>query len=134
MKIAISGYWDPLHVGHLDLFEKACELGDELIVIVNSDKQAIMKKGKSFMNEQDRKRIVESLELVDSAIIAIDEDKSVSKTLELIKPDIFANGGDQSFSEEAPEYGICFKLGIKMVDGLGDKIRSSSEMTGIKAK
>ena len=124
--VAISGYFDPIHVGHLDFIEKASDLGT-LIVIVNNDKQAIKKKGKSFMSQEDRLKIINSLRDVDSAFISIDKDSSVSKTLEVIRPDIFANGGDRNF-ENSPETKVCKKLGIRMVDGLGKKIRSSSEM------
>ena len=129
--VAVSGYFDPLHVGHLEYLEIAKQLGDKLIVIVNSDKQAELKKGKSFMNENDRVEIIGALKCVDEVFLSIDEDKSVCKSLEAIKPDIFANGGDRSLSE-IPETAVMEKYNIKMVDGLGEKIRSSSEITGIK--
>lgn len=129
--VAVSGYFDPLHVGHLEYLEMAKQLGDKLIVIINSDKQAELKKGKSFMNENDRVEIIGALKCVDEVFLSIDEDKSVCKSLEAIKPDIFANGGDRSLSE-IPETAVMEKYNIKMVDGLGEKIRSSSEITGIK--
>lgn len=129
--VAVSGYFDPLHVGHLEYLEMAKQLGDKLIVIVNSDKQAELKKGKSFMNENDRVEIIGALKCVDEVFLSIDEDKSVCKSLEAIKPDIFANGGDRSLSE-IPETAVMEKYNIKMVDGLGEKNRSSSEITGIK--
>lgn len=130
-KIAISGYFDPIHIGHLEYIRMAKKLGDYLIVIVNNDKQAYLKKGKSFMCEDDRLAIVSHIKGVDEAVMSIDEDKTVCKTLDLIKPDIFANGGDRSNSE-IPESSICKENGTKIIDGLGDKIRSSSELTGIK--
>jgi cytidyltransferase-like protein len=130
VRVVACGYFDPLHVGHIECFEKAKELGDYLIVIVNNDAQAILKKGKPFMNEVDRAKIVLSLKPVDEVIIAIDTDQSCCKTLETINPDIFAKGGDR-FAYEIPEKAICDKLNIKIVDGLGEKIRSSSELTGI---
>lgn len=130
-KVAISGYFDPIHIGHLEYINLARELGDYLIVIVNNDKQAALKKGKSFMCEDDRLEIVSQIKGVDEAFMSIDEDKTVCKTLDLIKPDIFANGGDRSNSE-IPEYKICKENGAQVVDGLGNKIRSSSELTGIK--
>jgi len=114
--VAVSGYFDPLHVGHLEYLEMAKQLGDKLIVIVNSDKQAVLKKGKSFMNENDRAEIVAALKCVDEVFLSIDEDKSVCKSLEAIKPDIFANGGDRSLSE-IPETAVMKKYNIKMVDG-----------------
>ena len=129
--VAVSGYFDPLHVGHLEYLEMAKQLGDKLIVIVNSDKQAELKKGKSFMSENDRVEIIGALKCVDEVFLSIDEDKSVCKSLEAIKPDIFANGGDRSLSE-IPETAVMEKYNIKMVDGLGEKIRSSSSITGIK--
>ena len=130
-RIAISGYFDPIHIGHLEYIKLAKELGKYLIVIVNNDKQAALKKGKSFMCEDDRLAIVSQIKGVDEAIMSIDEDKTVCKTLDLIKPDVFANGGDRSNSE-IPESSICKENGTKIIDGLGDKIRSSSELTGIK--
>jgi cytidyltransferase-like protein len=130
--VAVSGYFDPIHVGHLEYLKLAKQLGDKLIVIVNNDKQAILKKRKSFMNEKDRMEIVSALQCVDEVFLSIDDDKSVCKSLEFLKPSIFANGGDRSLSE-IPETAIIEKYSIKMVGGLGEKIRSSSEITGIKS-
>ena len=129
--IAISGYFDPLHVGHIEYIEMAAQLGDELVVIVNNDYQAELKKGKSFMQEDDRLRIVAALKHVDSAFLSIDADRSVCESLRAVSPDIFANGGDRA-NDEIPEAKVCRELGINIVDGLGDKIRSSSEYTGLK--
>ena len=131
--VAVSGYFDPLHIGHLEYFQLAKQLGDKLYVIVNSDVQAVLKKQTSFMNENDRLEIIKSLSIVDNAFLSIDQDKSVSKTLEKIKPDIFGNGGDQikgSILEEE----TCIRNNIKIVDQLGKKIRSSSEITGLNPK
>ena len=129
--VAVSGYFDPIHVGHLELLKLARQLGDKLVVIVNNDKQTVLKKGKSFMNEKDRMEIVSALQCVDEVFLSIDDDKSVCKSLEFLKPSIFANGGDRSLSE-IPETAVMEKYSIKMVDGLGAKIRSSSKITGIK--
>ena len=129
--VAVSGYFDPIHVGHLEYLKLAKQLGDKLVVIVNNDKQTILKKGKSFMNEKDRMEIVSALQCVDEVFLSIDDDKSVCKSLEFLKPSIFANGGDRSLSE-IPETAIMEKYSIKMVDGLGAKIRSSSKITGIE--
>ena len=131
ISVAVSGYFDPIHVGHLEYLEFAKKLGNKLIVIVNNNHQCTLKKGKPFMDELDRVRIVKSLEMVDDVFLSIDTDKSVCKSLEEIKPDVFANGGDR-FESDSPESGICKKLNIKMVDGLGDKIRSSSSLTGLE--
>ena len=131
ISVAVSGYFDPIHVGHLEYLKMAKELGDFLIVIVNNNQQCILKKGKSFMDENDRVEIVRALGIVDKVFLSIDTDRTVCKSLEEIKPDIFANGGDRSM-DEVPETSICKKYNIKMIDGLGDKIRSSSSLTGIK--
>jgi len=104
---------------------KAKELGDELVVIVNNDHQASLKKGQAFMPCQERCEILRNIKGVDQVIASIDEDRTVCRTLEAINPDIFCNGGDQN-NDSIPEASICHKLGIKMVDGLGDKIQSSS--------
>ena len=129
--VAVSGYFDPIHVGHLEYLKMAKSLGDKLVVIINSDYQAGLKKGKSFMPEQDRLEIVQALRCVDEVFLSIDKDKSICKSLEYLKPNIFANGGDRSL-EEIPETAVMKKHNIEMVDGLGEKIRSSSEITGIK--
>jgi cytidyltransferase-like protein len=129
--VAVSGYFDPIHVGHIEYLKLAKQLGDKLVVIVNNDFQARIKKGKSFMNERDRVEIVASLKCVDEVFLSIDRDLSVCKSLEFIQPNIFANGGDRKL-DEIPETRIMKKYGIKMVDGLGIKIRSSSDLTGIK--
>lgn len=132
-KIVIaSGYFDPIHVGHVEYLEKASALGDLLYVIVNNDAQAELKKGKPFMNQEDRKTIVRALGCVDSAFISVDTDVSVCNSIEKIvnmftdAEFIFAKGGDRH-KGEIPESAICEKLNVKIVDGLGEKIRSSSE-------
>jgi cytidyltransferase-like protein len=123
--ICCSGYFNPLHAGHIEYFEKSKELGTKLVVIVNNDKQAILKKGTSFMPENERLKIIRSLKVVDMAVLSIDEDRTVCKTLESVRPDIFTNAGDQT-NDKIPEKSVCEKLGIQLVDGLGEKIQSSS--------
>ena len=130
IRVAVSGYFDPIHVGHLEYLRMAKELGDSLVVIVNNNYQCKLKKGKHFMDENDRVEIVKALRFVDEVFLSIDNDRTVCKSLEEIKPDIFANGGDRATSE-VPETPICKKFNIRMVDGLGDKIRSSSSLTGL---
>ena len=129
--VAISGYFDPIHVGHIEYINMAKKLGDKLVVIVNNNYQCELKKGKPFMDEKDRLSIVSNLKNVDEVFLSIDEDKTVCASLEKIKPDIFANGGDRK-NYEIPESVICKKYDIKIIDGLGDKIRSSSDLTGLK--
>ena len=131
IRVAVSGYFDPIHVGHLEYLKMAKELGDSLVVIVNNNHQCELKKGKPFMDQNDRLEIVKALRFVDEVFLSVDKDRTVCKSLEAVKPDIFANGGDRATSE-VPETPICKKYNIKMVDGLGDKIRSSSNRTGLK--
>ena len=130
IKVAVSGYFDPIHVGHLEYLRMAKELGDSLVVIVNNNYQCKLKKGKHFMDENDRVEIVKALRFVDEVFLSVDKDRTVCKSLEEIKPDVFANGGDRA-SSQVPETPVCKKFNIKMVDGLGDKIRSSSSLTGL---
>ena len=132
----VSGYFDPLHVGHLEYFKLAKDLADELIVIVNNREQCLLKKGDEFMDEKDRLELVYHLDMVDEAILAEDKDKSVSETIKAIKRMkpfdelVFCNGGDRDASN-SPEVKVCGELGIDFQQGLGKKIRSSSEMTGL---
>jgi len=130
--IIVSGYFNPIHVGHLELFQKAKEQSDKLWVIVNSDLQRELKASKEFMSEGERLQIVKSIRYVDYALVSMDKDKTQCKTLETFAEMfgethqlVFANGGDQN-NDTIPEREICEKLGIGLVDGLGDKIQSSS--------
>ena len=130
--IIVSGYFNPLHKGHIEYFNYAKELADELFVIVNNDFQRAIKGNKEFQNEEERLIIVSNIKVVNKAIISIDKDKTVRKSIEYIFKKynknysfIFANGGDQNISV-SPEKEICQKLGIKLVDKLGNKIQSSS--------
>ena len=130
-KIAISGYFDPIHVGHIEYINNAKKLGDWLIVIVNNNKQCVLKKGKHFMDENDRLLIVKNIKAVDEVFLSIDDDKTVRKSLKTVNPDVFANGGDRK-NFEIPESKVCKENNIEIIDGLGDKIRSSSDLTGLK--
>ena len=94
--VVASGYFDPLHWGHVEYLQRSRELGDKLIVIVNNDRQAVSKKGFYCMPADQRVRLIRELECVDTAIESIDEDSTVCKTLAALHPDIFANGGDQT--------------------------------------
>ena len=130
-KIAISGYFDPIHVGHIEYINNAKKLGDWLVVIVNNNNQCALKKGKYFMDEKDRVLIVKNIKAVDEVFLSIDEDKTVCKSLKKVNPDVFANGGDRK-NYEIPESKVCKENNIEIIDGLGDKIRSSSDLTGLK--
>ena len=130
--IIVSGYFNPLHKGHLELFEKAKAAGDQLWVIVNSDLQRALKGSKEFMDEDERLIIVSAIGIVDKALISIDKDKTQCDTLSDLAEKYsseyelcFANGGDQ-YNDNCPEATICYKKGIELIDGLGDKIQSSS--------
>ncbi len=126
--VAVSGYFNPLHVGHLEMIEKAKKLGDKLVVIVNNDLQVKLKGSATFMSLKDRAKIMSALAPVDEVFISIDKDKTVRESLKKLKPDIFANGGDRKSLGDVPEYEICQKYNIDMVDGLGKKIRASSRL------
>ena len=130
-KIAVSGYFDPIHVGHIEYINNAKKLGDWLVVIVNNNNQCALKKGKYFMDEKDRVLIVKNIKAVDEVFLSIDEDKTVCKSLKKVNPDVFANGGDRK-NYEIPESKVCKENNIQIIDGLGDKLRSSSDLTGLK--
>ena len=130
--IIVSGYFNPLHKGHLELFEKAKANGDELWVIVNSDIQREMKGSKFFMEEDERLLIIKALKNVSYALISIDKDKTQCNTLRYLALEFskrydlfFANGGDQN-NKSIPEFEVCKEIGIGLIEGLGDKIQSSS--------
>lgn len=123
--VACSGYFNPLHKGHVEYLEKAKSLGDKLVVIVNSDHQRAIKGSKEFMNENERMLIVKALRCVDEVILSVDKDGTVCESLKMVKPNIFAKGGDR-FVSEIPEAKVCNELNITIVDGLGNKIQSSS--------
>jgi cytidyltransferase-like protein len=133
MKIAfISGYFNPLHGGHLDLIEGAAALGDRLIVIVNNDKQQLLKKGKIILNEQNRVRLMKALRAVDEVMLSIDEDPPVIKTVEQLAkayPNdelIFAQGGDRDSDKVNPETDVCQRYGIKVIYGVGGTQKADS--------
>lgn len=141
--VMVSGGFDPVHVGHLDMFKEAKELGDELVVVVNNDNWKRAKRRYVFMPDQDRKEIIEALACVDRVVLTehrepkTPKDMSVINELKKIRPHIFANGGDRN-EEDAKnpesslfyEVELCKKLGIEMVFNMGKKgkIRSSSDL------
>ena len=130
--IIVSGYFNPIHKGHLEYINNAKAIADELFVIVNSDLQRELKGSKAFQTEEERLLIIENLKAVDKAFISIDTDRTVCKTIEMIHKEFskeyelgFANGGDQN-NDTIPEKLICEELNVTLIDGLGDKIQSSS--------
>lgn len=125
--VCVSGYFDPIHVGHLEYFKFSKKIGTKLMVIVNNDDQAILKKGKAFMPCDERIKIIEEFKCVDYVVKSIDTDRTVCETLRNVepKPDYFCNGGDQN-NNTIPEGPICDERNIELRDGFGDKIQSSS--------
>ena len=130
--IIVSGYFNPLHKGHVEYINTAKSLADALFVIVNNDQQRALKGSKEFQEEAERLLIVSNLKAVDHALLSIDSDRTVCATIAKIAESYldtydlaFANGGDQD-NNSIPEAPICEKLGIALIDGLGDKIQSSS--------
>jgi cytidyltransferase-like protein len=123
----VSGYFDPIHIGHIEYFKNAKKCADKLMVIVNNDEQATLKKGRAFMPADERIKIIQELRCVDYVFKSVDTDRTVCKSLSVVepRPTYFCNGGDQN-NNSIPETGICEELGIELVDGLGDKIQSSS--------
>ncbi len=133
--VAVSGGFDPIHIGHVRLFWHAKKLGDRLIVILNNDNWLMKKKGHVFMPEKERKEIIEAIRGVDGVFLTEHtknpKDMSICRELKILKPDIFGNGGDRT-SRNIPEYKLCKKLGIEMKFGLGHggKVQSSSWLIG----
>lgn len=130
--IIVSGYFNPIHKGHLEYFNNAKNLADELFVIVNSDLQRVLKGSKEFQKEEERLFIVQNIKAVDKAFISIDKDRTVCASIKHLHDTYgdeyqlgFANGGDQN-NNSIPEVPTCKELGIDLIDGLGDKIQSSS--------
>ena len=128
----VSGYFNPIHKEHLEYFNNAKATADELFVIVNNDHQRVLKGSKEFQWKEERMIIFSNIKAVDNAILSVDEDHTVCATLEKISHEYgqvydlaFANGGDQN-NDTIPERQICYKMGIALIDGLGDKIQSSS--------
>jgi cytidyltransferase-like protein len=134
----VSGYFNPLHKGHIEYFQKAKSAVEHLVVIVNNDHQRALKGSKAFQSQDERLFIVKSIRYVNQAFLSVDSDRTVCKSLEELhtsfekfysfngkKEYYFINGGDQN-NESIPEKEICDRLGIILVDGMGDKVQSSS--------
>jgi cytidyltransferase-like protein len=133
--VAVSGGFDPVHIGHIRMFEEARALGDRLVVILNNDNWLMTKKGFVFMPEAERVEVLRALRVVDAVVLTDhvldDPDRSVCRTLGQVRPDIFANGGDRKNEADIPEAATCKEYGIEMVFnvGFGGKVQSSSWLT-----
>ncbi len=130
--VIVSGYFNPLHKGHIDYFKLAKEKADFLIVILNNDRQRALKGAKEFMLEDERAIILRELRVIDEVFLSVDADKTVCKSIEKVHSIFskkfklfFGNGGDQN-NKTSPEVPVCNRLGIELIDGLGSKIQSSS--------
>ncbi len=129
--VAVSGGFDPLHIGHVRMMQEAKALGDKLVVILNNDNWLKKKKGFVFMSQKERKELIEALGCVDKVIITRhgrdDEDRSVCEDLIRLRPHVFVNGGDRT-RKNIPEAKVCKDLGCKMIFniGRGGKVQSSS--------
>jgi len=129
--VATSGGFDPIHIGHVRLFQEAKKLGDELVVILNNDNWLLKKKGYVFMPQEERIEILQALDVVDRVILSRHspnpEDMSVCRELQELRPHVFANGGDRK-EDNVPEVMVCDEMGCRMVFniGAGGKVQSSS--------
>ena len=130
--VIVSEYFNPIHKGHLEYFNNVKAMAGELFVIVNNDHQRALKGSKEFQKEDERMIIVSNIKVVDMAILSIDRSRTVCETLQMIAEKFgskfqlaFANGGDQN-NDTIPEKAICEEIGITLIDGLGEKIQSSS--------
>lgn len=123
--VIVSGFFNPLHGGHLDMIEAAAQLGDRLLVIVNNDVQQVIKKDKIILPEQNRYRLITALRGVDEVMLAMDQDPTVIETLRIIAKThpydklVFANGGDRDNEKAIPEAAVCHEYNIEMVFGVG---------------
>lgn len=127
--VMVSGGFDPVHVGHLRMFEEAKKLGDELLVVINCDDWLMRKKGKKFMSSHDRAEIIKGFRCVDHVFVLESDRADVGEAIELFKPAIFANGGDRKAEKDIPEAEVCKKYNVEMVFNVGGgKLRSSSEL------
>jgi len=133
--VMVSGGFDPVHIGHVRLFQEAKKLGDELVVVINNDNWLNLKKGYVFMPENERKEVIEAFEAVDRVILSSHskntKDISISKDIKALRPHIFAKGGDRHVGNlPTPEVLVCNEIGCEIINdiGFGGKVQSSSEL------
>ena len=131
-RVIVSGYFNPLHGGHLDMIEAGAAMGDYLIVVLNNDKQQLLKKGKVILSEDNRARVMKSLRLVDEVRLSVDTDPTVIRTLRSIAEDypddelVFGQGGDRDSDKVNPEVDVCRENNIMIQYGLGEGKPDSS--------
>jgi len=129
IKVAVAGGFDPLHLGHLRHLQEARKLGDWLVVITHPDEVLVRKKGYCLLPLEHRLAILKELRCVDEVVVSVDGDGTVAETLMMIRPEIFAKGGDRTPNNiPQNEIGICNEIGCKIVYGIGEKIASSQEL------
>ena len=130
--VIVSGFFNPLHGGHLDMIQAARKLGDRLLVVVNNDVQQIIKKDKIILPQENRYRLLTALRDVDEVMLAVDQDPPVIETLRIIAKThpydnlVFANGGDRDSEKAIPETEVCREYGIEMIFGVGGTEKSDS--------
>lgn len=130
--VVVSGYFNPLHRGHLSMLEAAGEIGDVLVALVNNDVQQRLKKGRVILTEEDRLALVAALRVVDEAALTVDEDTTVCRSLEEVARRyprdrlVFANGGDRSSPDAIAEAAVCERLGIELAFGVGGDAKLDS--------
>ena len=133
--VMVSGGFDPVHIGHVRMFDEAKKLGDELVVVINNDNWLKLKKGYVFMPEHERKEIIQAFKSVDRVVLSSHKkntkDISISKDLRALRPHIFAKGGDRHRGNiPTPEVAVCDEIGCKIINdvGHGGKVQSSSDL------
>ena len=133
--VMVSGGFDPVHIGHVRLFQEAKKLGDELVVVINNDNWLQLKKGYVFMPEHERKEIIEAFEVVDRVMLSSHtkntKDIGISQDILSLRPHIFAKGGDRHVGNiPTPEVLVCEQIGCEIVNdvGFGGKVQSSSDL------
>lgn len=130
----VSGYFNPIHLGHLQMIREAKQLGDYLIVIVNNDIQQKIKKGKIIMSEDERLEVVKELRSVDEVLLSVDTDKTVCESLKLLRLSyphdqlVFCNGGDRPNMDAIPEADLGINLEFVFGVGGDNKLNSSTNI------
>lgn len=128
--VLTSGFYDPIHPGHISCLVDSKNYGDFLVIIVNGNWATDNKKGRHFMDLRTRSEIVSAIRGVDFVVpFEIENDTTVNVALETIVPDVFTKGGDRVDEKTIPEWATCIDNGIDIITGVGDsKVHSSSNI------